>query len=237
MFQETLLESSAIHHRSRRWPKATAFAVQLLLVGVLVIVPLFSTKIIALANPPVPAAVILTRPVPDHSHAQNSSGPATGNQSPSPQATVVSLLPVTSRIGSGTNAPEPDDRGSHPAPCFSAQCGIGPGGPPSIGFNGNEPKHQVGPVKRSRIDPGQLLNQVVPTYPAIASRINLQGEVKLHAIIARDGTIQSLSVISGHPWLARAALEAVQQWRYRPYVLNGEPVEVDTYITVNFRRN
>ena len=82
-----------------------------------------------------------------------------------------------------------------------------------------------------------LINRVVPEYPAIANRTGVQGEVKLHAIIARDGTIQSLSVISGHPMLTGAALEAVQQWRYRPYVLNGAPVEVDTYITVTFHRN
>jgi periplasmic protein TonB len=61
--------------------------------------------------------------------------------------------------------------------------------------------------------------------------------VRLHAIIARDGTIQSLNVISGHPLLASAALDAVRQWRYRPYLLNGEAVEVETFITVNFRKD
>jgi len=87
------------------------------------------------------------------------------------------------------------------------------------------------------MDEGELINRVVPTYPTIAMRTGVQGEVKLHAIIARDGSISSLSVISGHPFLISAAMEAVQQWRYRPYVLNGEAVEVDTYITVNFKRN
>ena len=64
----------------------------------------------------------------------------------------------------------------------------------------------------------------------------IQGQVKLHAIIARDGWIQSLNAISGHPLLVHAALEAVGQWRYRPYYLNGEAVEVETFITVNFRK-
>jgi protein TonB len=59
--------------------------------------------------------------------------------------------------------------------------------------------------------------------------------VKLHAIIATDGTIQSLNVIDGPPLLAEAAREAVRQWRYRPYILNGRPVEVETLITVNFK--
>jgi protein TonB len=65
----------------------------------------------------------------------------------------------------------------------------------------------------------------------------MQGQVKLHAIIARDGTIQSLSAVSGPPLLVRAALDAVSQWRYRPYILNGEAVEVETFITVNFRKD
>jgi len=87
------------------------------------------------------------------------------------------------------------------------------------------------------MDEGLLINRVIPVYPAMAAHAGVQGEVKLHAIIARDGTIQSLSVISGHPLLTMAAMEAVQQWKYRPYVLNGEAVEVDTYITVNFKRS
>jgi protein TonB len=78
---------------------------------------------------------------------------------------------------------------------------------------------------------------VEPAYPRIAVVSGVQGQVKLHAIIARDGSIQSLNVISGHPLLVRAALEAVGQWRYRPYLLNGEAVEVETFITVNFRKD
>ena len=61
-----------------------------------------------------------------------------------------------------------------------------------------------------------------------------QGEVVMHAIIGRDGTIASLQVVSGHALLAPAAIDAVRQWRYRPYTLNGEPVEVETLITVRF---
>jgi len=82
-----------------------------------------------------------------------------------------------------------------------------------------------------------LVHRVEPVYNHDVFLINLQGEVRLHAIIARDGTVQSLSVTSGHPMLAQAALDAVRQWRYRPYVLNGEAVEVETLITVNFKRD
>jgi TonB family protein len=88
----------------------------------------------------------------------------------------------------------------------------------------------------SQLDEGQLVNRVEPVYPHIAAISGIQGQVKLHAIIGRDGRIQSLNAISGHPLLLRAALDAVEQWRYRPYMLNGERVEVETFITVNFKK-
>ena len=77
-----------------------------------------------------------------------------------------------------------------------------------------------------------LIHRVEPTYPALARQVRVEGHVELHAIIATDGTIQSLQVISGHPLLVQSALEAVRQWRYRATILDGQPVEVDTYITV-----
>jgi periplasmic protein TonB len=79
-----------------------------------------------------------------------------------------------------------------------------------------------------------LINKVVPVYPALAKQARIQGEVRLGAIIGKDGTIQQLRVISGHPLLVPAALEAVKQWRYAPTHLNGEPVEVQTEIDVSF---
>jgi len=68
----------------------------------------------------------------------------------------------------------------------------------------------------------------------LARQARIQGTVVLQAVIGKDGSIQNLKVVSGHPMLAPAALEAVKQWRYKPYFLNGEPVEVDTTINVNF---
>jgi protein TonB len=79
-----------------------------------------------------------------------------------------------------------------------------------------------------------LLRQVQPLYPPLAKQARIQGTVRLHAIIARDGTIQQLEVISGHALLQQSALDAVRQWRYRPTLLNNEPVEVDTTIDVIF---
>jgi len=79
-----------------------------------------------------------------------------------------------------------------------------------------------------------LVHQVKPLYPPIAMQARIQGTVVLQAVIGKDGTVQDLHLISGHPMLAPAAIEAVRQWRYRPYLLNDEPVEVDTQINVNF---
>jgi len=81
---------------------------------------------------------------------------------------------------------------------------------------------------------GHLIHRVEPLYPALARQAGIQGQVLLQAIIGKDGTIENLRVIGGHPLLVRPAVEAVQQWRYRPYTLNGEPVEVQTQVTVHF---
>jgi protein TonB len=81
---------------------------------------------------------------------------------------------------------------------------------------------------------GLLIRKVQPNYPPLARQARIQGSVLLQAEISKDGTIQNLRLISGHPMLAPAAIEAVKQWKYKPYILNGEPVEVETQITVNF---
>jgi protein TonB len=84
------------------------------------------------------------------------------------------------------------------------------------------------------MDEGDLVHKVLPIYPPLARAARIQGQVVLQALISKQGVIENLKVLSGHPMLAPAAKEAVRQWRYRPYVLNNEPVEVETQITVNF---
>jgi len=81
---------------------------------------------------------------------------------------------------------------------------------------------------------GNLIHRVEPQYPVIAKQIHLEGTVILNAVISRDGSIERVDVASGPGLLALAARDAVRQWKYRPYFLNGEPVEVETQITVNF---
>jgi protein TonB len=84
------------------------------------------------------------------------------------------------------------------------------------------------------VSQGLLVKRVQPNYPPLARQARIQGTVLLQAEISKDGTIENLRLISGHPMLAPAAIEAVKQWRYRPYMLNGEPVAVETQVQVNF---
>ena len=80
-----------------------------------------------------------------------------------------------------------------------------------------------------------VLNEVQPVYPRLASSARVGGVVRLKAVISKDGRIQNLTLISGHPLLVQSAMDAVRQWTYKPTVLNGNPVEVDTEIDVTFR--
>jgi protein TonB len=81
---------------------------------------------------------------------------------------------------------------------------------------------------------GLLIKRVQPNYPPLARQARIQGTVVLQAQISKTGDIENLQLISGHPMLAPAAIEAVKQWKYKPYLLNGEPVEVETQVQVNF---
>ena len=94
------------------------------------------------------------------------------------------------------------------------------------------------PVKRmriaSRVAEANLIHDVPPQYPAEAGRARLEGTVVLMAVIGMDGSVKDVRVENGLPILAQAAIEAVKQWRYKPYMVDGEPVEVDSRITINF---
>ena len=87
------------------------------------------------------------------------------------------------------------------------------------------------------VQEAKLTRKIQPNYPPIAKQARIQGMVQLEAVISRAGSIQNLRVLDGHPLLAQAAVEAVQQWRYEPTLLNNEPVEVVTIIHVIFKLN
>jgi len=106
------------------------------------------------------------------------------------------------------------------------------------GLFGSGPAVKAAPVKKlvisSGVMAGMILLKTTPVYPPIAKAARQSGTVVLQATISKTGSIENLHVISGPPMLQQAAMDAVRQWRYRPYLLNGEPVEVETTVNVIF---
>lgn len=233
MFRESLLDSSPMRRNGKRWPMATAFVLESVVAALVIIVPLLTTGIIPVSArvphvaPLQMVRVVQVRPHGDAVHSNAPHGPAASvvPVSNNPDAIHYGRLQSTTtsiddpNLGAGSNR---DGIPDLPA-CTNCIPIMQP------------PAHEK-PVVLSHLSEAQLVHRVEPVYPRMAILANMQGEVKLHALIARDGTIQSLSVSSGSPMLAQAALDAVRQWRYRPYILNGQAVEVETFITVNFRK-
>jgi len=236
MFREALLESSPMRRKRSHWSMATAFMLELIVGGAVVLVPLISTGVITLKSqaaiiaPPQYIAPRTERPRATQAPGR-SSGPAF------PRMQVVAL------VNDGRHLIDPGLKpaiySNNPDATPSWQTVSGSGDPTSALFDHGQPLVPVKPVRKfivSQAMEALLEHKVIPEYPQIAKLAGVQGDVKLHAIIAKDGTIQSLTVTSGPTMLITAATDAVKQWRYQPYRLNGEPVEVETVITVSFRR-
>jgi len=235
MFGDTLLESSSTARKRKRWPMATAFTAEAIIGGLLVIIPLLSTGVIPVSAHDITSQKPVLRVTVETVEQVPSDRPNTsGNTSSVPSSRVVTLGGGSHRICLTCIAV--DSKPGEDGPPYSPYVG-NPDLPRGL-VDGHGPSVKPSGPKRitSQLSEGQLVNRVEPIYPHIATISGIQGQVKLHAIIARDGSIQSLNAISGHPLLVHAAMDAVQQWRYRPYVLNGETVEVETFITVNFRK-
>ncbi len=235
MFGDTLLESSSAPQKGKRWPMATAFTTEAIIGGLLVIVPLLSTGVIPVsARAPIYTSLKHVT-VERVEHAVRPPRACNGCGSSGARATAVVLVSNNQNTIYAGPPVETTDR-----PELAKTGSNGPANLPKELIGDGHAKTDVkfdGPKRiTSQLSEGQLVNRVEPVYPHIAAISGIQGQVKLHAIIGRDGRIQSLNVISGHPLLAHAALEAVEQWRYRPYVLNGEAVEVETLITINFKK-
>lgn len=235
MFREALLESSPTMRRRNAWPMATAFTLEMVIASVLVLVPLISTGILPLSTRvsyPVAPPQFIAQSAPQ------TSAPSSGASGPTFQRAQV--LPINPNSGqvidwnakSRFNDPSPGpwQPGSDPGATTGLPGGLFPSVQPV------QPKPPKRPVI-SNLSEAMILTKVIPEYPSIAKLAGVQGDVRLHAIIAKDGTIQSLTATSGPDMLREAAVKAVQQWRYRPYILNGEPVEVETVITVSFKRS
>jgi periplasmic protein TonB len=231
MFQEALLESAPLGRKRKRWPMAAAVTLEAIVCGALIALPLFSSGVILVAaRPPVP--VPLDEP-PRIAHRPPEAHPSGGGRGTISHVEVVSFATNQVRpclLNCPERAKDNDisvdttfSATSRELPSELASCASCRGAGP------------VGPARISTLTPGALVYRVEPVYPRPAAITLTRGVVRLHAIIGTDGTIQSLKVIEGPPLLIDAAREAVRQWRYRPYILNGRPVEVETIITVNFK--
>ena len=237
MFSDSLLDSNRTCTR-RGWSTLLSFAIETVGITLLVLIPLLSGA----ALPTFKSTIIDVAPLgaPGASPKVTVSHPVHGlpvvTQEPTALRLPRAVPPGIKPEPEGNNAPvEPPVFGYGMAtgnpeilPIFDAKNFVAPGpaAPPA-----------TVPGKRlviSHMDPGTLVHQVQPPYPEAARITRTQGTVQIAAIIARDGTISNLHVVSGPPLLVAAAVDAVRQWRYRPYILNGQPVEVETQISVNF---
>jgi periplasmic protein TonB len=237
MFREALLESSPVLHKRSPWPMATAFTLQFIIASALTLLPLISTGILPLnAHLAPPPQYVPIDPVRE---APAATANTTHNTVNLPNREVVQVVDLNPALPSPFRIPRgaPSDT---VAPSANPQIGV-EGGCSSCNMlipdYHTPPPPPIREFVISHSMEAFLLNKVIPEYPVTARLAGVQGDVKLHAIIAKDGTIQSLTVTSGPVLLQEAALKAVQQWRYRPYMLNGVAVEVETVITVSFKRS
>ena len=242
MFEDSLIESGNRLKTKRGATTTISFILQALLVGVLVLLPLIFTE----ALPKQQLMTFLVAPPPPPPPP------------PPPAATPVRVVKqiqsdlVNGQLRTPTKIPQKvqmikEEEAPPPEMASGGVVGGVPGGVPGGQMGGviggiisstpvAVPK--VATPQRVRVSlgvsQGLLIKKVQPAYPPLARQARIQGTVLLQAEISKDGAIENLRLISGHPMLAPAAIEAVKQWRYRPYMLNGEPVAVETQVQVNF---
>ncbi len=232
-------DADASRHAKQRCRKALtiSLAIEFILVAALLAGPLL--------NPSTMSARYAIVPIPPYAGGgQQALRPRTSSGPHDPLGGHVFHFPVI-----GTRPESFPDSGSSDEPSsISGPYGDGSGSGTGTGIFGGsedgpapprppEPKPAVTP-KPVFVSKGaqeaMLIRRVEPLYPTIARQIHLSGTVELRAIIAKDGGVIDLEVVSGNPILVRAAVDAVRQWRYRPTLLNKQPVEVQTFITVKF---
>ncbi len=242
MFEDSLLESGGRLTTKRGMTTTISFVLQILLVGILVLIPLLYTE----ALPKQQLMTFLVAPPPP------PPPPPPPAAVPQRVVKVVQTDIINGELRTPTKIPKKveiikEEEAPPPVMASAGVVGGVPGGVPGGQMGGviggiisstpvAVPK--VATPQRVRVSQGVsqglLIHRVQPMYPPLARQARIQGSVILQAEISKDGSIENLRLISGHPMLAPAAIEAVKQWRYKPYFLNGEPVAVETQITVNF---
>jgi protein TonB len=252
MFEQTFVDGAG--KTNKTWTVLVSFLGQLVLIGIAILIPMIyfdalpksqlTSFLVAPPPPPPPppppaaAPVKVVKVIPRQFDAGRLMAPKAvpkeiamikEDELPPPAAGVVGVVGgVPGGVPGGTPG------GVIGGIIGSVPTAAPPPPPPPV--KKEEPK----PAAPQRIRVGgnvqqaMLIRQPKPVYPPLAKQARIQGVVRLNAIIGKDGSIQNLTVASGHPLLVPSALEAVKQWVYKPTLLNGEPVEVITQIDVNF---
>jgi protein TonB len=242
MFEDSLIESGGKLKTKRGVTTFLSFVLQVLLVGILILIPLIYTE----ALPKTQLMTFLVAPPPPPPPP------------PPPAAAPVKVVKqiqsdiINGQLRTPTKIPEKvqmikEEEAPPPMMASGGVVGGVPGGVPGGQMGGviggiissapvAVPKAATPQRVRvsQGVSQGLLIRKIQPAYPPLARQARIQGQVLLQAVISKDGSIENLRLISGHPMLAPAALDAVKQWKYKPYFLNGEPVEVETQITVIF---
>ncbi len=242
MFDDLVISSANPTKTNKPWTVALSFAVQIGIVIVMILIPLIYTEALPKQllttflvapppppPPPPPAAAIqrIVKPVARLIHNGQMTAPTVIPKKVE-MIKEEELPPDVGAVGVTGGVPGGVPGGQAGGVLGGIIGGTGAGLPPP-------PK-----VAPSRIRVGgnvaqaNLIHEVTPQYPAIAKTAHIQGTILLHAIIGKDGTVQNLQYISGPPLLMQSAMDAVRQWRYKPTLLNGDPVDVDTTISVVF---
>jgi periplasmic protein TonB len=241
MFANCMLETSWTHRSRRSWTTLSSFGLQAVLIGVLLLLPLLKTVGVPLVSRTVSVPVSTANTTPERRGPVRSHRGAWAQILSAPARFVApGQIPHTITVTDG-NTTAPDSSAACIGICDPGVVGTGPGvqGFP-IPLSGTRPVMPAAIPKPTRafrtssMLQGSLIRRIDAVYPAPARSARVQGSVVLFATISISGTIENLRAISGQPLLVRAAINAVKQWRYRPYILNGEPIEVETEITVNF---
>jgi periplasmic protein TonB len=240
MFDDLVVSSAHPTHTHKSWTVAVSAIIQAVIVGVFILIPLLVTE----ALPKEMVATWITAPAPP----PPPPPPAPKVQVVKPTVRLIQAGKLTAptvipkKVNIIKEEAQPPDVGA-----VGVVGGV-PGGMPGgsaggvlggiIGGTGGAPPPPPKVPERIRVggnvQQANLIHQVMPVYPEIAKTAHIQGTVILHAIISKEGSVQELQYISGPPLLMRSAMDAVRQWRYRPTLLNGEPVQVDTTISVVF---
>jgi periplasmic protein TonB len=240
MFEDSLVESAALLRTHNRWPAVVSITAQLCVAALIVALPLLHPEYL-----PMPHVLPATftpphapvQPPPIHVEARRAAA-----ASPAPAAPVpVQAASLLSQLIHSTSVPVDEPAipvGNLSNMDTSLPAGINSAAPSAAHVNVGPPAATPSPTRLavpSGVSAGNLVAPIRPEYPQIAKITHTQGTVVIDAVISRTGTIESARVLSGPPMLQPAALDAVRQARYRPFLLNGQPTEVQTTITINFR--